>query len=80
MKNILLLEENWGAYIPQQFAIRFPQYVDEPQCEVLEQGPDHPLYWIVWDDIVSDTKMTGFDGTAYRLYSDGGLYAHPIAA
>lgn len=41
-----------GQYVPQVFAERFPEWMDDEEREILLAGPDHPEYWEAWDSVL----------------------------
>ncbi len=42
-----------GIYIPQIFAERFPEWLDDEERESLPAGPEHEDYWETWDEVIS---------------------------
>ncbi len=40
-----------GQYIPQIFAERFPEWLDDDDKAILLSGPDNADYWEVWDNV-----------------------------
>ena len=40
-------------YIPQTFAERFPEWLNDEEREILLAGPEHELYWETWDEVIS---------------------------
>ena len=51
-----------GQCVPQVFAERFPEWLDDEEQEILMSGPEHELYWDVWDEV------------SYKEYADQSLY------
>lgn len=76
----LLLDGSRGIYLPQEFASRYrtEHYgVTEEQREILLYGPEHGLYWEVWDEVLSEASFTDPKGRRYYLYQDGDLWLVP---
>lgn len=77
----VLLDDNRGIYIPQEFARQFyPDgknwYWSEEDAKILLEGPDHELYWDVWEDVLDNAYfIDDDDGVKYTLYQDGDLLA-----
>lgn len=73
-----LLSDSLGIYLPQEFAESFDLKewgIDDPEVEeILLEGPDHELYWEVWDEVIQDAHFTK-DGEEWGLYQDGDLFA-----
>ena len=40
-----------GVYIPQIFAERYPEWLEDDDKAILLSGPDHADYWEVWNDV-----------------------------
>ena len=40
-----------GIYIPQTFAERFPDWLDDDEKDILLSGPEHEEYWDVWNNV-----------------------------
>lgn len=71
----LLLSDNRGIYIPQDFIECFDwEGIDEDDANVLSEGPDHEDYWEAWDNVLNDAYYTDGDKT-FGLYQDGDLFA-----
>ena len=51
-----------GQYVPQVFAERFPEWCEGDEEAILRAGPEHELYWDVWDEV------------SYKEYADQSLY------
>lgn len=78
MNNVILFaEDNRGIFIPQHFAESinrdFVTGVDSEQWTILEAGPEHELYWDVWDEVMNGAVVSK-DGREYTLYQDGDLF------
>ena len=74
----LLLDESRGIYLPQGFVKCFDASewgVDFEDADVLEEGPDHPDYWEVWDTILETASYTDEEGHKWTLWHDGYLFA-----
>jgi hypothetical protein len=73
--RVLLIDECNGVYIPQIFAKRYPDHVhNDEDMAALIAGPEHELYWEVWDAILRDVTVT-VGSTCYNLEQDGDLWA-----
>jgi len=78
----LFLDSNRGVYIPRDFALTVNREclhgVTEYELSILEQGPEHDLYWDVWNDVEANAtlKAATVDVT-FRLYQDGDLWLIP---
>ena len=42
-----------GIYIPQTFAERYPEWLNDEEQEILLAGPEHEEYWETWDEVTS---------------------------
>jgi len=78
----LFLDSNRGMYIPRDFALTVNREclsgVTEYELAVLEQGPDHDLYWDVWNDVECNAVLYAATGdVTFRLYQDGELWLFP---
>lgn len=73
----LLLDGSRGVYLPRDFANLFDtkvwQGISPHNVTVLLQGPDHPHYWEVWDEVL-DTAFYMSDQDKYTLYQDDDLF------
>ena len=56
-----------GQYIPQIFAERFPEWLDDDDKAILLSGPDNADYWEVWNDVQCSEHAGQF-----LTYSEGG--------
>jgi|HubBroStandDraft_2_1064218.scaffolds.fasta_scaffold00002_52 hypothetical protein len=78
MDRILLLDENKGVYIPQQFARMYYKDVTGIDLSILQKlDIDHVDYWEAWEDVLQHAMIT-IDGHQYTLEQDGDLWAVPI--
>ena len=57
-----IVDGHHGQYTPQVFAERFPEWLDDEEQEILLSGPEHELYWDVWDEV------------SYKEYAEESLY------
>lgn len=74
----ILLDECRGIYIPRDFAREYDPHewgISAEEAEILLAGPDHPDYWEVWDDVLRTAEYIDEEGTIWRLYGDGSLFA-----
>jgi hypothetical protein len=79
--EILFLSDARGIYIPRDFAESImPEYlsgVPSEDLEILKSGPDHDVYWEVWDDVCNNAVITDKDGNKFRIYQDGDCWLIP---
>jgi len=82
---LLWLTDARGVYLPRDFATSFERdtrdtYVSGVEAEdwaVLEAGPDHELYWDVWEGVLDSAVITDTNGVKYTLHQDGDLWLIP---
>jgi hypothetical protein len=80
---LLWLDDHRGQYIPRDFANSFADRakivsgVSDDNWEILEAGPEHELYWDVWNDVEQNAVVTDDNGVVYTLYQDGALWLVP---
>ena len=67
VKCACIIDGNQGQYIPQIFAERFPEWLDDEDKVILLAGPDHADYWEVWNDV----QCSEHNGQ-FLTYSEGG--------
>ena len=77
----ILLSDNRGVYIPQNFAEGFmPHYwgLDDNDEDIatLRKGPDAEWYWDAWESILTRAKHVDPDGNVWLLSQDGDLFAY----
>jgi hypothetical protein len=77
----ILLSDNRGVYIPQNFAEGFmPHYwgLDDNDEDIatLRKGPDAELYWDAWNSILARAEHVDPDGNVWLLSQDGDLFAY----
>lgn len=75
-KMELLLDDNRGIYIPQNFAQEFRMRdwgVSREQERILLDGPDNEAYWDVWNEVLMDAE-TRHQGHKWTLHQDGALW------
>jgi hypothetical protein len=82
MEPILFLNDARGVYIPRDFATEVRRDcvkdVTAEEWAVLEAGPDHELYWDVWNDVERKASVTDpITGQVYGLYQRGDLWLVP---
>lgn len=77
---ILLFDGARGIYIPQNFAEEMIlskwQNVDQEQIDILKQGPEHELYWQIWDEITQNAVHVDDNGYEWRLHQDGDVWVY----
>jgi hypothetical protein len=76
----LLISDNRGIYIPQEFA-EFNHFnrlfnIDEDDADlvILREGPDSDYYWDAWDSVISRATYTDSQGNNWYLHQDGDLW------
>ena len=73
----LLLDEHHGIYLPQEFAKRINRKkwkgISKEEYKILLAGPNHPDYWLAWDDVLANAEYRDSAGKWY-LYQDGPLF------
>jgi hypothetical protein len=80
---IFWLNDARGIYIPRDFARSFVNRakhvsgVTGQQWDILEDGPDNPLYWDVWDEILNAAVVVSEGNVRYRLNQDSDLWLIP---
>ena len=47
----LIVDGHYVQYVPQVFAERFPEWCEGGEEAILRAGPEHELYWDVWDEV-----------------------------
>lgn len=74
----LLIDGAMGIYLPQRFVCNYVAstwHVKPIDAAVLQNGPDDPLYWEVWDDVINYAWIEK-DGKVWNLWQDGDLWAY----
>lgn len=56
-----------GQYIPQIFAERFPEWLDDDDKAILLAGPEYADYWEAWETVLDSEHNRQF-----LTYSEGG--------
>lgn len=72
---VLLLDDNRGIYIPQDFCGMFDisdWQINDADAAICIAGPDHGFYWDAWNDILNSAQHIKH---GHRLYQDGTLFA-----
>ena len=67
VKCTYIIDGNQGQYIPQIFAERYPEWLEDDDKAILLSGPDHADYWEVWNDV----QCSEHDGQ-FLTNSEGG--------
>lgn len=83
--SILYADGCRGIYIPQFFAQSVIRNcvagVSPDDWAILEAGPEHDLYWDVWDDVLANAELTNpKTGETFTLWQDDDLWAVPKGA
>jgi hypothetical protein len=57
--RILVVDGVHGIYVPQRYAVlaSSDDMATDQQREILLEGPEHPDYWDVWDEILTNLKV-----------------------
>ena len=75
----LLVADNSGVYIPQEFANRFDlslwNNIDEDDVATIRKGPDAEWYWEAWENILSSAQYK-HNGKTWHLYQNGDVWAY----
>lgn len=75
---ILLIDDNRGIYVPQEFAKNFPELAGANNVHGLLAGPDHPDYWELWEDVKENNVDIVFQGMeGYLAEHYGGVWFIP---
>ena len=74
-----VVDGHHGVYIPQVFAERLPEWCEGDEEAILRAGPEHELYWDVWDEVsykerADQILYTGESGDIFIL-SDSPMQA-----
>lgn len=77
----VLIDSQYGIYIPQMFAKRYVEDArwvgcEDAEIEILLKGPDHPLYWDSWSQVNDCAKYHDKDGREWQLWLDGDLVGY----
>ena len=48
----IIVNGQHGQYVPQVFAERFPEWLDDEERDILLAGPEHENYLDVWNDVI----------------------------
>ena len=74
--SLCLVDGCHGIYVPQRYAVLCSAHdmCTDEQREILEMGPhENPeLYWEVWDEVLTNTKVKRGDSYWYLDISEGG--------
>ena len=73
----ILIDSCNGIYVPQSFIRNYDRMawnVKDEDFVILEEGPDHPMYWEAWDDVMRYAHCD-VDGITYFLHQDDDLFA-----
>ena len=76
--NVLLVDSNHGAFIPQVFAEQIdPEQwtISADDYAILLSGPEHEYYWDTWETVLESAEYSDGNGNTYRLYQDSDLFA-----
>ena len=76
---VCIIDGAHGIYVPEFWAESYGEAavaragVSAADVATLLQGPDAPLYWDAWDNVLNDYRHCVGSET-YRLWQDGDLY------
>ncbi|GAF71625.1 unnamed protein product [marine sediment metagenome] len=86
--SILFADGSKGIHIPWNMASlnsndRLQWHNFKPtDIDILLDGPDHPDYWEVWEDVLNEVTVTLENPNdvfnTYSLYQDGDLWLVPV--
>jgi hypothetical protein len=80
-KAELYADSNRGMYIPQFFAQSVKRdlikNIDADDWNILLAGPDHELYWDVWETVLDNAEINHPDLGKCILFQDGDLWIVP---
>ena len=65
----LLIDGLRGMYVPQEFALRYGEYLDSETRAVLLAGPKNEEYWDAWDTASMETAFP--DGERILINESG---------
>jgi hypothetical protein len=74
---VLLIDSHHGQYIPQLFADKFGQFIENEAYNADLLSPDGEFYWESWEYVLDNTTIQ-IEGKPYTLYQDGDLFALPV--
>ena len=73
----LLLDDNRGIYIPQNFVDEFKlellSGINAEDVKTCQAGPEHEWYWDAWDNILNNASYQE-NGHTFTLHQDGALF------
>ena len=77
----LLLSDNRGVYIPQDFARNYDVTLwgfdeDDEDIATLREGPDAEWYWDAWNNVLARAEHTDSTGNLWLLSQDDDLFAY----
>lgn len=79
--SFCVIDGSAGIYLAQRFVQRCASFivkgVTEDDAEILEQGPDHPNYFEVWEDVAKNIVLR-LDKKLYTLHEESDLFAVPV--
>jgi len=60
-KTAVLIDSQFGIYIPQMFAKSYLEDArwvgaEDTDITTLQTGPDHPHYWEAWESVLDQAK------------------------
>lgn len=74
--SLCLVDGCYGIYVPQRYAVLCTAHdmITDEQREILEMGPhqNSELYWEVWDEVLSNTKVKRGDHYWHLDISESG--------
>lgn len=74
--SLCLVDGSHGIYVPQRYAVLCSAHdmITDKQREILEMGPHQngDLYWEVWDEVLTNTKVKRGDDYWHLGISENG--------
>ena len=67
VKCACIIDGNQGQYIPQTFAERYQEWLDDDNKAILLAGPEYADYWEAWETVLDSEHNRQF-----LTYSEGG--------
>jgi hypothetical protein len=75
---VLLVNSALGVYVPETFAKRYPEFLNDEQKADLSNH-ENEFYWETWENVLDNVRIT-IDGKRYSLYQEDDLWGLPESA
>ena len=74
-ERICIVDGVHGIYVPQRYAVlaSSPDMASDEQRDILLAGPEHPDYWDVWDELVTNLRVSR-GGSDWHLEHDSDVF------